>query len=118
MHAMVAFLYKLEVQAKEESQRAADVNPLVITPYLRQLRVCGVPVLAFEFLPLSPSHCAGWVCLLHSHQSKTIGVGRNGLFVSPSLRTGLADLPHPALKDVSCFRVSLLLLLSSSFFLP
>ena len=27
-----------------------------------------------------------------------IGVGRNGLFVSPSLRTGLADLPHPALQ--------------------
>jgi hypothetical protein len=27
-----------------------------------------------------------------------IGVGRDGLFVSPSLRTGLADLPHPALQ--------------------
>ena len=27
------------------------------------------------------------------------------------------SLTHPALKDVSCFRVSLLLLLSSSFFL-
>ena len=31
-------------------------------------------------------------------QSNLIGVGRNGLFVSPSLRTGLADLPHPALQ--------------------
>jgi hypothetical protein len=29
---------------------------------------------------------------------RKIGVGRNGLFVSPSLRTGLADLPHPALQ--------------------
>jgi len=44
---MVAFLYKPEVQAKEESQRAADVNPLVLAPRLCQLRVCGVPFLAF-----------------------------------------------------------------------
>ena len=36
-HAMVAFLYKPEVQAKEESQRAADVNPLVLAPRLRCL---------------------------------------------------------------------------------
>ena len=35
-----------------------------------------------------------------------IGVGRDGLFVSPSLRTGLADLPHPALNAVFSFRVN------------
>ena len=33
-----------------------------------------------------------------SKSKSKIGVGRNGLFVSPSLRTGLADLPHPALQ--------------------
>jgi hypothetical protein len=31
-------------------------------------------------------------------RKREIGVGRDGLFVSPSLRTGLADLPHPALQ--------------------
>jgi hypothetical protein len=56
---MVAFLYKHEVQGKEESQRAADVNPPVLAPRFRQLRVCGVPFLAFEFLPLSPPTALG-----------------------------------------------------------
>ena len=45
------------------------------------------------------AHPLSWVGLpyLTSFKNK-IGVGRNGLFVSPSLRTGLADLPHPALQ--------------------
>ncbi len=72
MHAMVAFLYKHEVQGKEESQRAADVNPPVLAPRFRQLRVCGVPFLAFEFfafnrgrerrfvrIPLPPNRTGG-----------------------------------------------------------
>jgi hypothetical protein len=35
---MVAFFYKPEVKGKEESQRAADVNPLVIN---NQKNRCG-----------------------------------------------------------------------------
>jgi hypothetical protein len=60
---MIAFFYKPEVQTKEESQRAADVNPLVLAPRLS--------FFLFLFTAFKPTHCAGWVRFLHSHQSKT-----------------------------------------------
>ena len=62
-HAMVAFLYKPEVKGKEESQRAADVNPLVIAPRFRCL-------LLFYCLQARPLCWVG-LFLFPSHPSKT-----------------------------------------------
>ena len=82
VHAMIAFLYKLEVQAKEESQRAADVNPLVITPYLRQLRVSGVPFLFCIFcLKAHPLRWVGLPFTLASIKNKTHGTQSMGFEV-------------------------------------
>ena len=40
------------------------------------------------FFALKPTHCAGWVCLLHSHQSKTRPMERSPwalkLFINPN----------------------------------
>ncbi len=75
---MVAFLYKPEVQAKEESQRAADVNPLVLAPHLFLFLSLLLLFFFFPLLPtlflmaLSPPTALGWVCIAYFSSFKTI----------------------------------------------
>ena len=44
-----------------------------------------------------PIHCAGWVCLLASHQSKRVPHGTQSM--------GFEVIHQPKSKDVFCFRV-------------